>query len=45
MPRQDTIFERYLAPMFKLLVDREAIDNLDKSIDWESVCDRLTDPN
>lgn len=45
MPRQDTIFERYLAPVFKLFVDREAIDSLDKSIDWESVCDRLTNPN
>lgn len=45
MPRQDTIFERYLAPVFKLFIDREAIDQLDKSIDWELMGDRFTNPN
>lgn len=42
---QDTIFEKYLAPIFwNLLVDGEALKQFKTSIDWESESDRLTNP-
>ncbi|MGB3534706.1 MAG: methyltransferase domain-containing protein [Microcoleaceae cyanobacterium] len=43
---QDTIFERFLAPIFQnLLIDPEAMDQFYRSIDWENTCDRLKNPN
>jgi len=36
-PRQDTLFERFLAPVFRLIVDREAIQALHDQIDWDAV--------
>ncbi|MEB3887491.1 class I SAM-dependent methyltransferase [Lyngbya sp. CCY1209] len=45
MPRQDTIFERFISPVFGFLMDRDAIDRLDRSIDWDAARDRLSDPD
>jgi ubiquinone/menaquinone biosynthesis C-methylase UbiE len=43
--RKDTIFERFLAPMFgNLLIDREAILRDRRQIDWEAESDRLRNP-
>ncbi len=43
---KDTIFERFLAPIFQhLLIDAEAMDRFYRSIDWENTCDRLKNPN
>ncbi|MEO0409981.1 MAG: methyltransferase type 11, partial [Cyanobacteria bacterium P01_A01_bin.135] len=39
---KDTIFERFLAPMFgNLLLDNEAMLRHRNSINWEAECDRL----
>lgn len=44
--RKDTIFERFLAPIFQnFLIDRDATDRFYRSIDWEKTCDRLKNPN
>ncbi|MBD2463248.1 class I SAM-dependent methyltransferase [Oscillatoria sp. FACHB-1407] len=43
--RKDTIFERFLAPIFKnFLIDRDALTRYYHSKDWTKECDRLTDP-
>lgn len=33
--RKDTIFERWLSPLFRLAIDQEAISRFYQSIDWE----------
>ncbi|MBI4779975.1 MAG: methyltransferase domain-containing protein [Oscillatoriophycideae cyanobacterium NC_groundwater_1537_Pr4_S-0.65um_50_18] len=44
--RKDTIFERFLAPIFQnFLIDREALTRYYKSRDWEQVSDRFRQPN
>jgi ubiquinone/menaquinone biosynthesis C-methylase UbiE len=44
--RQDTIFERFLAPIFQhFLIDQEAMEQFYRSIDWEKTCDRLKNPH
>lgn len=43
--RKDTIFEQFLAPMFKFLVNQEEMDRFYHSINWEQERDRLTDPS
>ncbi|MBP0018982.1 MAG: class I SAM-dependent methyltransferase [Cyanobacteria bacterium SBLK] len=43
--RQDTLWKRFLEPIFGVLLDREAIQQADKQIDWEKECDRLTTPH
>ncbi len=44
-PRQDTLFERYLAPLVKtFLIDHTALKQLVDSIDWPATTTRLTDP-
>ncbi|MBD2069783.1 class I SAM-dependent methyltransferase [Leptolyngbya sp. FACHB-671] len=44
--RSDTLFERFLAPIFKnFLIDREALTQFYKSIDWEAESDRLRQPD
>ncbi|MBW4439862.1 MAG: class I SAM-dependent methyltransferase [Plectolyngbya sp. WJT66-NPBG17] len=43
--RKDTIFEQYLAPIARFLVDENEMRRLHQSIDWQAECDRLTDPN
>lgn len=42
---KDTIFERFLAPVFKtFLIDQEGLRRFYESIDWQDASDRLTDP-
>lgn len=43
--RQDTLWEKFLQPIFGFLIDREALKKLSESIDWETESDRLRDPN
>jgi ubiquinone/menaquinone biosynthesis C-methylase UbiE len=44
--QSDTLFERFLAPIFKtFLIDREAIMQFYKSIDWDVERDRLEQPD
>ncbi|MGF1493938.1 MAG: class I SAM-dependent methyltransferase [Microcoleaceae cyanobacterium] len=42
--RKDTIFEQFLAPVFKLLIDQEAMEQLYRRVDWDQEIERLTDP-
>ncbi len=39
---QDTLWEKFLQPLFGFLIDREALKKLSDSIDWETECDRLS---
>ena len=39
-----TLLEKVLAPIARLLIDTEQIEQLSNSIDWEGECDRLTNP-
>lgn len=43
--RKDTIFERFLAPIARLLIDQEALKHLYESIDWQAASTRLSTPN
>ncbi len=41
----DSIFERFLAPIFKnFLIDQEELRRLHQSIDWEAATDRMSNP-
>lgn len=43
--RTDTIFERFLAPIFRIfLIDENELRQLYASIDWEAASQRLTNP-
>ncbi|MGF1541221.1 MAG: class I SAM-dependent methyltransferase [Pleurocapsa sp.] len=42
---QDTLWEKFLQPLFGFLIDREALKELSDSIDWETECDRLKNPD
>lgn len=42
---QDTLWEKFLQPIFGFLIDREALKELSDSIDWEGSSDRLKDPS
>ena len=42
---QDTLWEKFLQPIFGFLIDREALKELSDSIDWEVESDRLRDPD
>ncbi|PSN06727.1 methyltransferase type 11 [filamentous cyanobacterium CCP5] len=42
--RKDTLFEQFLAPVFNLLMDREALLHLRNSIDWPTATHVLTNP-
>ncbi|MCU0550099.1 MAG: class I SAM-dependent methyltransferase [Leptolyngbya sp. Prado105] len=42
--RKDTIFEQYLAPIVRLLIDEKEMKRLHDSIDWKTECDRFIDP-
>lgn len=44
-PRKDTIWERFLKPVFQLVVDEEPLRKLYESIDWEKQGDRFSLPN
>jgi ubiquinone/menaquinone biosynthesis C-methylase UbiE len=37
---KDTIFERFLAPLMRLVIDEEALRRLYEGIDWETSADR-----
>jgi ubiquinone/menaquinone biosynthesis C-methylase UbiE len=43
--RKDTLFERFFAPIARVLVDQEALDRVYQSIDWEAASDRLRNPS
>ena len=42
---QDTLWEKFLQPIFGFLIDREALKELSDSIDWKLQSDRLRDPD
>ena len=42
---QDTLWEKFLQPIFGFLIDREALKKLSDSINWEVESDRLRDPD
>ncbi|MEO1465302.1 MAG: class I SAM-dependent methyltransferase [Cyanobacteria bacterium J06633_1] len=42
---QDTLWEKFIQPIFGFLVDRDALKELSDSIDWSGVSDRLQDPD
>jgi ubiquinone/menaquinone biosynthesis C-methylase UbiE len=39
--RQDTIWERFLSPLVRLLIDEKALGEYAKSIDWDRESDRI----
>lgn len=45
MVRKDTLFERFLAPVFSNLIDREALLRYRQSKDWQREGDRLRQPH
>jgi len=42
---QDTLWEKFLQPLFGLMIDREGLKELSDSINWEEECDRLQSPD
>lgn len=42
--RKDTIFEQYLAPVFRLLLNEDEMRRFSESIDWQTEHDRIADP-
>ena len=42
---KDTIFERFLAPLMRLVIDEEALGRLYEGIDWETAGDRYRQPD
>ncbi|MEL6494083.1 MAG: class I SAM-dependent methyltransferase [Cyanobacteria bacterium J06623_7] len=42
---QDTLWEKFIQPIFGFLIDREALKELVESIDWAAASDRLQDPD
>lgn len=42
---EDTLWEKFLQPVFGFLIDRQALKKLSDEIDWEGGCDRLSDPD
>lgn len=43
--RKDTIFERFLSPVFRLMIDESALRRLYENTDWEKESDRFRQPN
>lgn len=43
--QQDTLFDRFLAPVFNLLIDREALLRYSQSRDWEAESQRISQPS
>jgi ubiquinone/menaquinone biosynthesis C-methylase UbiE len=41
---QDTLWEKFIQPIFGFLIDRKALKELFDSIDWSEAGDRLKDP-
>lgn len=44
MVRKDTIFEQYLAPIARLLIDEPGLRRFYESIDWQAASDQFRDP-
>ena len=42
---QDTLWEKFIQPIFGFLIDREALKKLSESIDWSGAGDRLKNPD
>lgn len=42
---QDTLWEKFLQPIFGFLIDREALKELFEKIDWDTQSDRLSNPS
>ncbi|MGB5633922.1 MAG: class I SAM-dependent methyltransferase [Waterburya sp.] len=42
---QDTLWEKFLQPIFGFLINSEELKELSDNIDWEVTSDRLRDPN
>ena len=42
---QDTLWEKFLQPVFGFLINSKELKELSDSIDWETESDRLQDPN
>jgi ubiquinone/menaquinone biosynthesis C-methylase UbiE len=42
--RKDTIFERYLAPIVRLMINQDELRRFYESIDWQQASDRLSNP-
>lgn len=45
MARKDTIFERFLAPVVRLLIDEPALQRFYDTTDWQQVSDRFSQPD
>lgn len=43
--RQDTIWQRFLAPVVRLFIDEEGLRQFAKSVDWEKEAARFRNPN
>ena len=43
--KQDTLWEKFLRPLFGLMIDRNELKELSDSIDWERESDRLKSPD
>lgn len=42
---KDTLWERFLSPIVRSLIDEEAVQRLERSIDWPAQTDRFADAN
>ncbi|MDJ0593012.1 MAG: class I SAM-dependent methyltransferase [Pleurocapsa sp. MO_226.B13] len=42
--KQDTWWEKFLQPVFGLMIDGEELKELSERVDWERECDRLKSP-
>ena len=42
---QDTLWEKFLQPLFGFLIDRDALQELSESIDWQGQSDKLSNPH
>ena len=42
---QDTLWEKFLQPIFGFLIDNQELKELAEGIDWKMACDRLKDPD
>lgn len=43
--RKDTLFERFLAPIARLVIDQNALRRFSESIDWDTATARFTNPS
>ncbi len=43
--RQDTIWEQFLKPIFRFIIDDEELKKLSQKLDWEKNLDDFTNPN